>query len=143
VQETLKVQIRQAAETREFLPRTVFGQAGYYVADIVPTRVGHYQWTFVGRIGDDQMKEKFDSADGKSDSIEPIAELQFLVALGVSLATASSTNQVRSVVDSVRTLALAAVGDGVLGLLALSPSGQRDHAPRPGSRSALRTRACA
>src|SRR4051812_14514038 len=36
VQTTLKVQIRQGAQTKEFPLRSVFGQAGYYVADIVP-----------------------------------------------------------------------------------------------------------
>ena len=65
---TLKVQIRQGAQTREFPLRAVFGQAGYYMADIVPTRAGDYVWTFVGSINADQVNEKFDSADGKFDS---------------------------------------------------------------------------
>src|SRR4051812_22351022 len=34
-EKTLKVQIRQGATTREFPLRAVFGQGGYYVADIV------------------------------------------------------------------------------------------------------------
>src|ERR671934_3158253 len=42
-EKTLKVQIRQGATTREFLLRAVFGQKGYYVADIVPTRDGDYR----------------------------------------------------------------------------------------------------
>src|SRR5689334_20466309 len=62
---TLKVQIRQGATTKEFPLRAVFGQTGYYVADIVPTREGDYQWTFVGSINEDQVNDKFDSADGK------------------------------------------------------------------------------
>src|SRR5947199_6568355 len=47
-EKTLKVQIRQGAQTKEFPLRAVFGQQGYYSADIVPTREGDYQWTFVG-----------------------------------------------------------------------------------------------
>src|ERR1700737_3810612 len=39
---TLKVQIRQGAQTKDFALRAVFGQAGYYQADIVPTRAGDY-----------------------------------------------------------------------------------------------------
>src|SRR5919204_6750200 len=62
-EKTLKVQIRQGATTREFPLRAVFGQPGYYVADILPTRAGDYQWTFVGSIGDDQVNDKFDTAD--------------------------------------------------------------------------------
>src|ERR687888_136923 len=60
-EKTLKVQIRQGATTKEFPLRAVFGQQGYYVADIVPTREGDYQWTFVGTIGEDQVNDKFDT----------------------------------------------------------------------------------
>src|SRR5215216_3272453 len=56
-EKSLKVQIRQGASTREFPLRAVFGQQGYYVADIVPTRDGDYQWTFVGSINEDQINE--------------------------------------------------------------------------------------
>src|ERR671934_2496596 len=76
-EKTLKVRIRQGATTREFPLRAVFGQPGYYVADILPTRAGDYQWTFVGSIGDDKIGEKFDSADGKFNGVEPSTRLQF------------------------------------------------------------------
>src|ERR1700694_3111293 len=64
-EKTLKVEIRQSAQTKSFDLRAVFGQPGYYQADIVPTRDGDYVWTFVGSIGADQISEKFDTADGK------------------------------------------------------------------------------
>src|ERR1700682_6475408 len=41
-EKTLKVQIRQGTDVREFPLRTVFGQKGYYVADILPTHEGDY-----------------------------------------------------------------------------------------------------
>src|ERR1700704_3751655 len=44
-EKTLKVQIRQGAQIRDFSLRPVFGQAGYYAADILPTRQGDYIWT--------------------------------------------------------------------------------------------------
>ena len=69
-EKTLKVQIRQGATTREFPLRAVFGQPGYYEADILPTRAGDYEWTFIGTIGSDQINEKFDTADGKFDGIQ-------------------------------------------------------------------------
>lgn len=81
-EKTLRVQIRQGNDVREFPLRSVWGQKGYYVADIVPTRVGDYQWTFVGSINGDQINERFDTADGKFNGIEPLADLQFPVATG-------------------------------------------------------------
>src|SRR5947199_1488676 len=80
-EKTLKVQIRQGAATKEFPLRAVFGQNGYYVADLVPTRDGDYQWTFVGSINGDQVNEKFDTADGKFDKVEAATALQFPQAL--------------------------------------------------------------
>src|SRR5215467_12117937 len=43
-EKTLKVQIRQGSQVRTFDLRAVFGQPGYYVADMVPTRAGDYLW---------------------------------------------------------------------------------------------------
>jgi hypothetical protein len=77
---TLNVQIRQGAQARLFQLRAVFGQPGYYVADIVPTRAGDYVWTFTGSIGADQINEAFDSADGKFDAVAAGSEIQFPVA---------------------------------------------------------------
>ncbi len=116
---TLKVQIRQGASTREFPIRAVFGQQGYYVADIMPTREGDYQWTFVGSINEDQINEKFDTADGKFNGVEPIAGLQFPV--NAADATAAAQAQVASAqsdAQNARTLAFVGIGLGVLGLLA-------------------------
>src|SRR5205823_3526419 len=76
----LKVQIRQGAQTRLFELRAVFGQPGYYVADIVPTRAGDYVWTFTGSIGADQINEAFDSADGKFDAVAAGTDIQFPLA---------------------------------------------------------------
>src|SRR5437660_4277257 len=61
---TLKLQIRQGASTQAFPLRAVFGQDGYYVADILPTREGDYVWMFSGSINGDAVNETFDTADG-------------------------------------------------------------------------------
>src|SRR3981081_4503420 len=78
---TLKIQIRQGASTQPFPLRAVFGQNGYYVADILPTRDGDYQWIFSGAINGDAVTETFDTADGKFNKVEPKTSLQFPVAL--------------------------------------------------------------
>src|SRR6266536_6128905 len=79
-EKTLKVDIRQGAQTKTFDLRAVFGQPGYYVADIIPTRDGDYVWTFNGAIGDDKIAEKFDTADGKFNAVERAARLEFPIA---------------------------------------------------------------
>jgi hypothetical protein len=115
---TLKVQIRQGATTKEFPLRAVFGQQGYYMADIVPTRDGDYQWTFAGSINGDQINERFDTADGKFDKVNPATALQFPQALPDPGQESAALNAAQSEAQSARTLALAGIGVGVLGLLA-------------------------
>jgi hypothetical protein len=115
---TLKVQIRQGAATKDFPLRAVFGRNGYYVADLVPTREGDYVWTFTGTIGSDQVNEKFDSADGKFDKVDPQTALQFPVALPDTAQNATALQAAQAEVQSTRTLAYVGIGIGVLGLLA-------------------------
>jgi hypothetical protein len=115
---TLKVQIRQGATTKEFPLRAVFGQAGYYVADIVPTRDGDYQWTFVGSLNGDQVNEKFDTADGKFNKVEPATALQFPQALPDPGQQSAAVAAAQSDAQSARTLAMAGIGVGLVGLLA-------------------------
>ena len=75
----------------------MFGQAGDYVADIVPMRTGDYQWTFVGSLNGDTVNEKLDTADGKFNGVEGISELQFPSA-------ANSTAQAATVGDVVSAI---------------------------------------
>jgi hypothetical protein len=115
---TLKVQIRQGASTKEFPLRAVFGQPGYYVADILPTRAGDYQWTFVGSIGDAQINDKFDTADGKFNAVEAAAGLEFPQALPDPVQTSAAVSGAQADAQSARLLAMVGIGVGVLGLLA-------------------------
>src|SRR5579872_558733 len=80
LESSLKVQIRQGTQTRTFDLRPVFGQPGYYVADILPTRAGDYAFTFTGSIGSDAVNETFDSADGKFGSVGAGNDVAFPVA---------------------------------------------------------------
>jgi hypothetical protein len=110
---TLKVQIRQGAQTRDFSLRAVFGQAGYYAADIVPTRAGDYIWTFVGAINGDQ----FDSADGKFDSVQPPTSLEFPLALPDPAQSASAAQAAQSDGQTTRLLAYGSLALAALGLI--------------------------
>jgi len=117
-EKALKVQIRQGATTREFPLRAVFGQQGYYVADIVPTREGDYQWTFVGAINEDQVNERFDTADGKFGGVVSLTALEFPQALPDPAQAATAASAAQAEAQNARTLAYAGIGIGVLGLLA-------------------------
>src|SRR5712692_7460680 len=114
-EKTLKVDIRQGASTKTFDLRAVFGQPGYYVADIVPTRDGDYVWTFNGAIGDDKIAEKFDTADGKFNAVERATRLEFPLAAPDPAQITTDIQSARSAAESAQNLALLGVGVGVLG----------------------------
>jgi hypothetical protein len=116
-EKTLQLQVRQGGQTRQFALRAVFGQPGYYVADMVPTRAGDYVLTFAGSLGGDQINEAFDSADGKFDAVAAINGIEFPVA-------APDPDQVNSQLQASDALAQRALlvayvgaGLGVLGCL--------------------------
>jgi len=117
VDKTLKVQIKQGASTKVFPLQAVFGQLGYYVADILPTRDGDYQFTFVGSIGDDQVNENFDSADGKFDAVQSASSLEFPLTAPDPVQISAAVSAAQADAQSTRTLALAGIGVGVLGVL--------------------------
>jgi hypothetical protein len=116
-EKTLQLQLRQGSQTRQFPLRAVFGQPGYYVADVVPTRAGDYVLTFTGTIGNDPINEAFDSADGKFDPVTTASGVEFPVA-------APDPDQVNARLQASDALAQRAlvigyigVGLGVLGCL--------------------------
>ena len=115
---TLKVDIRQGAQTKTFDLRAVFGQPGYYVADIIPTRDGDYVWTFNGAIGDDKVAEKFDTADGKFNAVERATRLEFPLTAPDPVQVTTDIQSARSAAESAQTVAWLGVGVGILGLLA-------------------------
>ncbi len=118
VEKTLKVDIRQGAQSKTFELRAVFGQPGYYVADIIPTREGDYVWTFNGSIGGDKVAENFDTADGKFNAVERAARLEFPLAAPDPAQVTTDIQSARSAAESAQTVAWLGVSVGVLGLLA-------------------------
>jgi hypothetical protein len=116
-EKTLKVRIRQGATTREFALRSVFGQKGYYVADMLPTRDGDYQWTFVGSVNGDAVNDTFDTADGKFNKVQPMADLQFPQALPDAGQTVAAAQAARAEAEQARTIGYVGAGLGLLGTL--------------------------
>ena len=113
----LKLAVRQGASTQTFPLRAMFGQNGYYVADIVPTRVGDYQWIFTGDINGAAVNETFDTADGKFNAVEPATGVQFPVQLGDPAQSAAAVQSAQADAQSARTLAYVGIAVGVIGLL--------------------------
>jgi hypothetical protein len=108
-EKTLQLQMRQGSQTRQFPLRAVFGQPGYYVADVVPTRAGDYVLTFTGSIGADQVNEAFDSADGKFDAVTAASGVEFPVA-------APDPDQVNAQLQASDALAQRALLVGYIGV---------------------------
>jgi hypothetical protein len=117
VEKTLKVRIQQGAAAKVFPLTAVFGQAGYYVADLVPTREGDYVWTFTGMINDDAINETFDTADGKIDSVQPISALEFPLTPTDAAQESQAVAAAQADAQTSRTLALVGIGVGILGVL--------------------------
>src|SRR3981081_583126 len=104
-EKTLKVDIRQGATTKTFALRAVFGQPGYYVADIIPTRDGDYIWTFNGTIGNDKIAEKFDTADGKFNAVERATRLEFPLTSPDPAQVTTEIQGARSAAESAQMVA--------------------------------------
>lgn len=118
VENSLSLQVRQGAQTRTFALRAVFGQPGYYVADILPTRAGDYVLTFTGTIGSDRVDETFDSADGRFDAVTDGSAVAFPVAEPDPSEVVAQMQAAQSTARMAQTLAFVGVAFGVLGCLA-------------------------
>jgi hypothetical protein len=114
---TLKLDVRQGASTQSFPLTPVFGQEGLYIANLMPTRAGDYRFVFTGSINGDQVNETFDSADGKFNGVEAPTAVQFPVQLGDPAQNVAAVQAAQSDAQSARTLAIAGIVIGVLGLL--------------------------
>jgi hypothetical protein len=114
-EQTLQLQIRQGGQTRQFPLRAVFGQPGYYVADIVPTRAGDYVLTFTGSVGSDQVSEVFDSADGKFDAVTAVSAIEFPIVAPDPDQVTAQLQAADAAVQRALTVAYVAAGIAVLG----------------------------
>jgi hypothetical protein len=117
VEKTLRVEIRQGGQSRAFDLRAVFGQPGYYVADLVPTRAGDYVWSFGGSIGGDVVNETFDTADGKFDAVLASSGVEFPVAAPDPGEVRIQLQAAESAVQRAQMVAYLGAGMGALGLL--------------------------
>ena len=66
LQDTLQVEVTHVPSevSRTMALRTVFGEPGHYVADLIPTSPGHYRFRFFGTIEGTSFDKSFDSKAG-------------------------------------------------------------------------------
>jgi hypothetical protein len=74
---SLEVEVIFGPASRTFSLEPAFGEPGHFVADMIPTRPGDYTFRVTGTIGDLEIDETFDSAEGGFSSVEPASDIQF------------------------------------------------------------------
>lgn len=129
-EKTLKVEVTQGADRREFELKRVFGKPGSYVADFIPTKAGAYTFRYFGTIDGVNVNEKFDSGPGRFNDVENTATLQFPVKVpsngelaaqgsqGVEQAPAASQADVQKALDEADSARQTGMVVGGLGLIA-------------------------
>jgi hypothetical protein len=123
--DSLKVAVAYGGgQSKEFPLREVRNQPGSYHADFIPTRAGSYIFTFSGTIEGANVNEQFESGPGRFNDVESAERVQFpeAIPLGNEAARAARTANERAAeaeaaAESARTVALAGVGLGIVGIL--------------------------
>ncbi len=129
LQETLQVSVThvETAIVKTMSLRTVFGEPGHYVADMLPTATGVYQFRIFGTIEGNQIDETFISRGGGGDfnDIQPAADLQFPSEVPASRELEAAVRGAQTSADlasddasSAGTLGLVGIILGALGAVA-------------------------
>ena len=77
LEDTLELEVSFGPASKTLRLRAVVGEPGHYTADLIPMQPGDYSFRLTGTIGDTEVDETFDSADGEFSSVEPISDIQF------------------------------------------------------------------
>lgn len=105
--------------------RAVFGQAGLYALDMYPTVAGQYRYTVTGTIGTQTVNETFESGPTTFNDVQPVAALQYPLAVPAGEDLARRLDAIQSAVDQTRLLAIAAVALGVIAIAAAAVLSRR------------------
>jgi hypothetical protein len=122
---SLKVTVAAGGGTpKEFPLRAVFGQAGRYVADFIPTRPGIYVFTFTGAIEGQTINERFESGPGRFDEVKSAETIQFPEPVPpgneiarVARAATDSAAEAQQAAAAARSLAMGGLVLGAIGTL--------------------------
>ncbi len=93
LEDTLQIEVGFGPATKMLHLRSVPGEPGHYIADLIPTRPSDYIFRLVGMIEDLEVDETFSSTDGEFSTGDPISDLQF-----------PEPDDLRAQIDSLRQL---------------------------------------
>ena len=110
LQDTLQVEVTHVPSevSRTMALRTVFGEPGHYVADLIPTSPGHYRFRFFGTIEGSPLDKAFDSMAGGGgfDDVQAASVIHFPE-------TVASAREVEGAVRGVQATAQQAQEDAM------------------------------
>lgn len=124
-EKTLRVVVSFGGGIQTFEPviEPVFGQAGTYAGAIIPTRSGDYLFRVTGKIGQQNVDERFESGPGRFDVVRSPSTLQFPDQAGTAGALGREQRATREIAEQTRLIAIGgltlAIVSVALALLAL------------------------
>lgn len=118
LQETLTIEIASGglAPYRGTV-RAVFGQPGLYALDVIPTAAGSYSFRIAGKVEALDVNEVFESGPGRFDEVRSATALQYPEQVPVGGDLGRSLADMRSTLDQVRILAVAAIVLAVIAVI--------------------------
>lgn len=136
LEKTLKTQVLAQGATRALTLQAHFGLPGKYAAYFQPTVAGQYVYRVYGTINGETTDEQFDSGPGRFGDVEPIAPLQFPAQVASPTDLQAQLDAAQSAANTARTIAIAGVVVGLLGLATGAAAFlRRPEVPRSSSRA--------
>lgn len=77
IEVALQAEVTFGSETTSVTFEPAWGETGHYIADLIPTLPGDYVFRVFGTIGETEVNETFDSADGGFSTVEPSSDIMF------------------------------------------------------------------
>lgn len=118
-EKTLKAEVIVGGNAKVMpLPLTArFGMPGKYAAYFIPTMAGSYTFHITGAINGDKIDQRFESGPGRFEDVQAAQSLQFPIKLQDPAVQQSQLAAAQSAADQGRTLGIAGLVAGVLGLV--------------------------
>ncbi|MBI4447066.1 MAG: hypothetical protein HY645_14320 [Acidobacteria bacterium] len=73
----LRLEISFGGQRRTLELRPHFRESGQYLAFVLPTREGDYQFRFFGKIGEQSIEQTFDSTQGEFSGVRATQPIEF------------------------------------------------------------------
>lgn len=118
LEKTVTIQVFSGGLTTPFTGtlRSVFGQAGLYALDMIPTASGGYKYKVAGKVESLDVNETFESGPSTFGDIVAVNSLQYPEQVPGGVDLTRRLSDLQATADQTRLVAIVAV---VLGLAAL------------------------